>query len=86
MRMPAPFKVITIMAREEKEGTLTATNLVFRLFQDHSFEIGCGPRYFIRCTYVNTWPNEYFMLAFSKKMFQEICSIVPTTSQSCRNI
>jgi hypothetical protein len=66
MRMPVPLKVITMMAREEKEGTLAATNLVVRSFQDHSFEIRCGPRYFIRCTYVNTWPNEFFMLAFSK--------------------
>jgi hypothetical protein len=30
MRMPAPLKVITMMAREEKEGKLTATNLVVR--------------------------------------------------------
>jgi hypothetical protein len=30
MRMLGPLKVITVMAREEKEGKQTATNLVVR--------------------------------------------------------
>jgi hypothetical protein len=74
--MPAPLKVITMMAREEKEGTLTATNLVVRSFQDHSFEIGCGPRYFIRCTYVNTRPNEFFYACFLQKNVSRNCCMV----------